>query len=569
MSSELREKITNYVEELNEILTKLQKEEKELKVKFDDEGLSTSETKRYTKIKKMMKKIKASLELINNFETIGSTKSFLTELTNTKLSKDEKEIIKTNILNSFKEINEDIKNKYQVAIEESVILDESFEELETSEKNTILKVEIAKLEKKIKEAEEKNWLDEELKADLEELKDIQLLLNSQIDLDELKKDLEQASKERSKAKKEAIVNKYITFLDNFEKYSLEEIEQEIDESTIIKEANKVLDNRTFLQKTKAKLFKKDEEEKKSSGTLKKVAIIVAGVVIIIILAKSCGKALNNNNKLNDNKPGLEQDDNIITNNELIEKLINEYGIEKNIAIQYGNVKDFNINYILDYEAARLKYNITPAEAVDYVNRAYEVQNANFFDGATISQVVDIIKAIDNKEMFTSENANLAQAFNTSFNRTVDNALFGTATEEDKIKTDALYSIAKEGTDLDNFLSGFADRVKSILNDPTKENKDEMYNYVATFALSVNGFTNIDPDVNVSEPYNQDAQVNDFFDWYMAYDSFIKPLYPIFVDETNFAKWEELQIIMESVFHNPEIEAYMYEICGQSHTLGGK
>jgi len=172
-------------------------------------------------------------------------------------------------------------------------------------------------------------------------------------------------------------------------------------------------------------------------------------------------------------------------------------------------------------------------------------------------------------MFTSENANLAQAFNTSFNRTVDNALFGTATEEDKIKTDALYSIAKEGTDLDNFLSGFADRVKSILNDPTKENKDEMYNYVATFALSVNGFTNIDPDVNVSEPYNQDAQVNDFFDWYMAYDSFIKPLYPIFVDETNFAKWEELQIIMESVFHNPEIEAYMYEICGQSHTLGGK
>ena len=568
MNSELQEKMNKYIKELQDVYVKLYDEQKELKEKFDKEGLSIKENNRYKKITKMLNKIDLTLAF-EIADTINSARDSLNNLTNTKLSKDDKMIVKATIITDFTELDKIIKEKLETTIEESDILDESFGELTTEEKKTILKVEISKLEKKIKEAEEKNWLDEDYKYDLEQLKKIQLLLNSQTDLNVLADDLEKAIKEKTKAAKQAIVDKYIPVLENIKTMTLEEIEKEIDEGTLLEDATKVLDGRSLLQKAKDKLSKKDEEEKKSHGKLKKVAIYVAGLIIIIVLAKSCSKGLNNNNELVDNNPGLEQDDDIITNNELIQKLVNEYGIDKNIAIQYGNVEDFNIDYILDYESVRLKYNITPAEAVDYVNRSYQIQNVNFFDDATITQVVEIVKAIDNKEMFTSENANLAQAFNTSFNRTVDNALFGTVTDEDKTKTEALYSIAKEGTDLDNFLSGYADRVKAILENPSQENKAQMYNYVATFALSVNGFTNIDPDVEVTEPYNEDAQVKDFYDWYMAYDSFIKPLFPIFVDETNFTKWEELQIIMESVFHSPEVEAYMYEICGQGHVLGGK
>ena len=92
----------------------------------------------------------------------------------------------------------------------------------------------------------------------------------------------------------------------------------------------------------------------------------------------------------------------------------------------------------------------------------------------------------------------------------------------------------------------------------------MYTYMATFALSLNGYTNVDQDIVISKPYNTNAQINDYYDWYITYNSFIAPLYPAFVNESKFAQYEELQYIMTTALEGPEFE----HLCNHSHTLGG-
>ena len=233
--------------------------------------------------------------------------------------------------------------------------------------------------------------------------------------------------------------------------------------------------------------------------------------------------------------------------------------------EYAQAKDLNLNYIEDYEDARIKYEITADKAVDYVNRAYQIQATGFYQDATINEIVEIVMALDNKTLFTINNANLAQSFNTSFNGVVEHALFGNTTADDVKKLDALQYFAAEGSDMDLFLTELATITKKVMANPADEAaKKEAYNYIATFALTLNGFKNTDEDIKIEQPYSTNAQVKDYYDWYMAYNSFIAPLYPIYISDANYPEFEYLQYVMISALQGPEFEM----ICGESLGLGG-
>jgi len=314
------------------------------------------------------------------------------------------------------------------------------------------------------------------------------------------------------------------------------------------------------------------------------------------------KCENTNNKTN-NKPegtkyptstsSTEANEKRVTIDALISKGYNEYFstlMVENFSIEevskilnapfipmvenYAGVnKGFNLSYIEDYENARTIYNITSAKAVDYVNRAYQIQKSNFYDGASINDIVEILIAIDNKSLQTTDNVNLAQSFNTSFNRIVDNALFGATTKADLAKLDALNYFAAEGSDIEQFLSGFKPLCRKVLENPNDlAAKKDMYNYLNIFAASLNGFTNEESALNGKNEINMKAQVTDYNDWYITYNSFIAPMYPTFVpsagstpdpDIDNLIKaYEELQYLMFSALEGPELK----NINGQGRIL---
>lgn len=229
---------------------------------------------------------------------------------------------------------------------------------------------------------------------------------------------------------------------------------------------------------------------------------------------------------------------------------------------YANESEFLLHNLQDYEDARNKFNLTPSETVDYVNRAGLIWATHFYEEAEVIDITEIVASIDNRDTFTREHANLAQSFNTSFNRIIDNYLTGAVTSKDIQKMGSLKYFAKEGTDMYNFLEEFEFlSIKCLQNDP--DAKAKMYDYINIFATSLNGFTNEKNALTDDAEFNKKAQVNDYFDWYIIYDLFIKPLYPAFSDEASFAKFEELQILMETALQGPEFQA----ICGQSRTLG--
>lgn len=165
---------------------------------------------------------------------------------------------------------------------------------------------------------------------------------------------------------------------------------------------------------------------------------------------------------------------------------------------------------------------------DLVRRSNAIAKTNFFEDAYASDIIDVLRTISDKQMWASENAGYAQAFNTSFNRIVENYFFDTITEEDINKVEALRSLAKQNSDLDRFLEEYTTLLQNILRNPSDQDaKDEMMKYVTIFATSLNGFTNEPEVLTDNEAFNEHAQVNDFFNWWFAYDSVIKPTYPLY------------------------------------------
>lgn len=231
--------------------------------------------------------------------------------------------------------------------------------------------------------------------------------------------------------------------------------------------------------------------------------------------------------------------------------------------EYAIAQGFNLDYFVngDYKAAREVYNLDVNSAVELVNRAHKIKISKFYgEDVEINKIVDILLSIDNKQLFTQDNANLAQSFNTSFNDVTEHVLFGQVSEDDYMKLSALQHFAKEGSDLDQFLTKYADLAKNVIKNPEDiEASNALYNFLQIFANTLNGFKNEDTELTDDKTFNSSATVDDYYDWYMAYNSFIAPLIPAFVNDTNFEQYEELQNKMISALSGPEFE----QICGSA------
>lgn len=224
-------------------------------------------------------------------------------------------------------------------------------------------------------------------------------------------------------------------------------------------------------------------------------------------------------------PAPTEDPLIDINWEAIEQL-EKFGIERLVAIQYLSNKDFNPYYIADYENARTIFNTTTDKAIDYVNRAYKISETNFFEGATIQEIASVVEMIDMKRV-ARDNNYLDNILNTSFNSIVENYFFGNLSEKDNKKIEALKLLAKDNSDMDKFLTQLATLTQKVLKDTKNEkNKSDLANHIIIFGRGVNGFNN-HPEFDTNDKeFNENARVDDFFDYYIAYQSFVKPIIPL-------------------------------------------
>ena len=199
-----------------------------------------------------------------------------------------------------------------------------------------------------------------------------------------------------------------------------------------------------------------------------------------------------------------------------------------VITKYANAEGFNVKYLEDYESYKDILNLTNTKVVDYVNRSYKIQATNFYQDASIDDIILVVMSIDNKDLFKSENATEAQSINTAFNRIVENYLFNTTTEDDINKLEAIKYFAKEDSDFGRFLNTFGDLAKNSISNPNSiEARSNLIKFIGIFATSVNGFTNEPSRLTDNQEFNESAQINDYFDWYMAYNSFVGPLATVF------------------------------------------
>ncbi len=203
------------------------------------------------------------------------------------------------------------------------------------------------------------------------------------------------------------------------------------------------------------------------------------------------------------------------------------------------IEGVNADYIYDYIDIKNQYNLTLSEAVDYVNRAYDIQATNFFEDATMNDIIPVLLSLNNRETWSVEDAEQAQSINTAFNRIVDNYLFRGLNEKDITKLDALKHLYKNGTDADKYLEQESEILKDIVKGEieNKENidaKDRLRSHLEIFATSLNGFTNEEKVLTDNKDFNENAQLKDYFDYYIAWENFGKPI--IAMAEPNEA-WE--------------------------------
>ncbi|MBQ7030867.1 MAG: hypothetical protein IJN13_00650 [Bacilli bacterium] len=588
MNAETIKKIEEYKTQLTTKLKEAQDERKALVDKVSKgESLSRKENKRNQQLAEIIAELQKKLDLFREVDLYNGILKGFEDLANSKLSADAKNKIIASLLKTFKSLNKEADKEL------ADLTGLSAKELkDLSSTKTKLETELKELEKELEAAKKRGFDTKAIQEEIDEkkaiLEHIENYLKGQVDLLQLEADLKTiANSKTKKADKDAIIEKYKKDIELSRNSALEDIVIEMENDKKAEEEKK--EKRKFLKaRTKKEKEEKDNILKKHWKKIVGVISAIILIIVIMLLAKSCNKQINNTSTENTKDPYSIETMYENVDKAKLKKLVDK-GYDEYLAVimlnnlpsdvidtllqvpyiaaieEYAQAKDLNLNYIEDYEDARIKYEITADKAVDYVNRAYQIQATGFYQDATINEIVEVVMALDNKTLFTTNNANLAQSFNTSFNGVVEHALFGNTTADDVKKLDALQYFAAEGSDMDLFLTEFATITKKVLANPTDEAaKKEAYNYIATFALTLNGFKNTDEDIKIEQPYSTNAQVKDYYDWYMAYNSFIAPLYPLYINDTNYPEFEYLQYVMITALQGPEFEM----ICGESLGLGG-
>lgn len=305
-------------------------------------------------------------------------------------------------------------------------------------------------------------------------------------------------------------------------------------------------NNELQQRTELELKHLDKVgEKKRFGNIAKITSSVILSVAILIGCAKVEKDITKDNE-NENLDTTTTIENTITEENVVDLEINDEDV-------------YNENYKYEYEEFRDNNNISMVKAISIINRAHKIEETGFFEDYYVSDIADVLLSIENKNLFTTEHANHAQSFNTTFNRVTDNYLMDQTSHDDVNKMDSLGYMTKNGSDFDKWLEQYRDLLKAILDNPyNQEAKNNMYKHLSIFATSLNGFTT-EPEILTSDKeFNSNAQINDALNWYMAYDSFIKPVYPLFfpralesvdgyeIEKMSYMKEEERNKYMEQI-----------------------
>lgn len=549
MSNEFNEIFANYIGDLNTAIEKAQKERDEIAASD-----SKRKEKKLAKIDKIIDQLSKFGDRANNLE---DTKNDLLSLEKLDLGNDSE--ITVTITNVSENLNaeqaEEFKNlKDKLGYTDNEILDVDEFRIELEKQNRDLNRKMHLLSgKEYKRAEEQ----------LNKIESLIIAVNEYSNSSERNATIISALKDVKKfktaEKKKECLKKAINAMT--EKY--DDLEDQ------------VLEDMESLPKIQKKIKVKEEKEEKDNwfkshwkgltATVVGVAVAAGLTATIIYLANKVEKLSNDDqdntpSTSDTTNPGEDKPSDSLTEEEKKEnerqekniKALTEKGYNeakaKLMAVnfdqatidalieaynpeveKYANCKEFNISYLEDYDYVINTYSLTSLKTVDYVNRSYKIAETNFYEGASIDDIVKVVMSIDNKDLYKYENGALAQSFNTAFNPMVDRFLFGTVSDEDINKMDALQYFAKEGSDMDDFLKTYGTLAKNVLSNPqNKESKDKLFNFISIFALSFGGYSNEDLEkvITTDEKFNQDAMVIDYVDWFIAYNSFIAPLYPI-------------------------------------------
>ena len=591
MNTELQEKLRKYKEDLTAKLNEAVEERKELVEKVNSgENLTFKEGRRNKKLAEFIKEIKRRLEMFDEVSLYETIADDLQTLSKTGTTREEKDKLITKLVENFKKVSTVVSKGL---LDSGIITEEDLKDM-GGVKATLTK-ELDDLEKELELAKKRGFKTTDIEEEIAEKKDkleaIEEYSKEVIDEKTLEKDLKSLSLSKTKkSDKDAILTKYKDIVSKYKNSTIEDIVIDMEENPL--DLAVKTDSEDLEEETKGKLAQVTEWLKKHWKTGAKITGGIILAVAIIVVAKQCSKDIENSkNNDFDNNPtiGTTIDATTAKNIEsLINKGYSEYAAVMmaenfnqnaidtvlnspyNAAVEnYATTKEFNYSYLTDYENARTIYNITPENAVDYVNRAAKIQETGFYNDAEINEIVAVVAAIDNKNLFMAENNTLEHSINATLTDIYNNYAWTSETHEnDAKKLDALQYFAKEGSDLDKFLTEYAEIAKGVLNakgnaELVNTETNKMYTYLDTFA---NTFAGNSYDL---ENPNENAIVTDTYDWNIAYTSFIKPLMSMYINEQNVQNYICLQTNMLSNYemwaqaNGCELEN------GQSLTLGGE
>ncbi len=618
---ELKEKITNYTNQLEELKSKLEAESKTLNIN------TKKGYKRQRQIEETLKEIKKHEENVRKYNNLGIVRDKLSLLLDNSKSQEEKEKAIKLLVDYFTKFKENANYEWQ-----NIASEYAGQNLNDVLKT--LKAEISTLEDKIEKAHKVKLTyveDEELLA--KKINDYEIITNYNmakgIDPEKLKDitkeivitpepEVQNDEKPGKKGKKEKNHKVFKLFKKNKKQEEKEPQEDnnvptkvpvlnDEEKKNVVEEFTKTLDK---IEKSKAEDilnnqidFTKENKKTETKSLLNKltnklknhpVFTGIATTAITAAILLSCkGLVKNTEDKKDDTilkptpTPGIEAtiveeptlkdeledlgyDDHhadLMAENfseETIEN-VKDNGYVEEIE-NYATVKYFKMEYLDDYEIATKTYNLEPYDAVDFVNRAHSLQFANFFPDSTINDVVEILREIDKHEL---ENNN-AGLITIRLSEITDNYLFNKITDEDIVILNTLPYLAERDTDEYNFLVHYADLIKKSITEPSNEEyRQQLQQFIRIFAenkanAQYNEPTHLSDDI----VFNNDAIVENNRSWIETLKLYIDPTfmiaYPYPYESEEYREGEELSNLLYSGLN------IVAEQCDQdSLTTGGR
>lgn len=594
------EKISKYMKNLKNTLQELKEERQEILEKFSNgESLSRKDVKKNKELALQIKEIQDKLTKFNNLNLFDDMSFSLEVINDEDITYEEKLQEIETLIPQFESFNnsaqETLLNETELSEDDLQKLDEVVNEI--NEELNALNAELRLAKRKKLDTSD---IEEDIKNNNHKINAINNYQTNLLDLNKIEQDLYDLANSDDKEEKIMIMATYNSIINVEKENCINEIQEVIENEKIDEDVldaefveSEDLDNNELSLKDRTKKnLEKISNFLKANG--KKITLIggtAALCVTIALIARSCSKQIENSkNDDTTNKFEIEQTyENV--NKEVLEALVNkgynEYAamlmaenfddatlkalqnIPYNPAVEnYATEKEFNIDYLNDYENARNIYNITAEKTVDYVNRSKKIQETGFYEDAPINDIVGVTKSIDEQTLFTKEGDGLEQTIYAAITNIYNTYAFTNESQENDIKKlEAFKYFAKDNSELDLFLTEYATLIQNVLNskgnqEESTKAKQNVYNYLDTFA---NTFAGNKYDIGNS---NENAIITDTYDWNIAYHSFVEPPISMFITEKNANDFACLQINMLSNYQQwAQLNGcYLEE---ESQTLGGR